>query len=252
MKSTKVQCGEDNINYRKSHMSDGKGEAYHSNFNTYKWRAYLWQRERNILKHIIIKYFPDDIHLSHLDFACGTGRILSLLSDNVEKSCGIDISPSMISVCKREVPNADLVLADITENNEIFSGATFNIITAFRFFPNAEQELRLKVLQNLTSKLTNNGILVFNNHKNYGNGFYFICRMLGRHKRTLKKSDIAELVRLAGLKIIDVYPIGALPFHEKYKPLPSFICDIIDKIISIFSIAPSICQNVIYICKKVE
>ena len=48
-----------------------------------------------------------------VDYGCGAGRLLRAAADDGRKCAGIDISPTMIELCRRFVPGADLhVLAD--------------------------------------------------------------------------------------------------------------------------------------------
>ena len=82
--------------------------------------------------------------LVHLDFACGTGRILEYFAGRVDSSTGVDVSDSMMEVAGRWPPKAELIEADLTQN-DVLGDRRFNLITAFRFFPNAEPELRQAV-----------------------------------------------------------------------------------------------------------
>ena len=63
--------------YRESHLQ--KGADYHESFATQPHMAMVWRLERRLLTRIVREHFPAELP-TYLDFACGTGRILGLLS----------------------------------------------------------------------------------------------------------------------------------------------------------------------------
>lgn len=233
--------------YRSSHVKSERGMVYDDNFLTHAWRAYLWERE----KHILRKLFSNiDARNSHLDFACGTGRILEYLQQFVITSTGVDISESMLEVCRKRIKRARIIKADITRENILY-GEQFDIITAFRFFSNAQKSLRFEAMQAISGLLKENGIIVFNNHKNSTNGFYLLSKLFGRNKVTMSKSEVHDLVSDCGLKVVMTFPIGALPSHERYMLLPRWVSSVIDWLVCVMQFGETLCQNVIYVCKKI-
>jgi predicted TPR repeat methyltransferase len=130
------------ISYRDSHKHTGKGAEYEVHYQTQAWDRFLWSREQKILLNILDKYFANrDIHL--LDFACGTGRVTNLLENRVATSTGVDVSESMLTIAREKLKRTEIIQADITREKNILKPKKFNLITAFRFFLNAEPELRL-------------------------------------------------------------------------------------------------------------
>lgn len=236
------------IDYRNSHTAADKGISYDDHFLTHSWRAYLWEREKNILKTIIANNEQKD---TYLDFACGTGRIIEYVNQFVKVSVGVDISESMLAVCRQRINGVQIINADITREN-IFANKKFDIITAFRFFPNAQKNLRNEAMMAISGLLKENGIIIFNNHKNATNGFYLLAKFFKRKKISMKKTEINRLINECGLEIVKIYPIGALPFHERYMLLPSRICTVIDWLICAMGIGETLCQDIIYVCKKIE
>lgn len=154
------------ISYRESHKYAAKGAEYERHCETQAWERFLWSRERKILLGILQKYFAGrDVHL--LDFACGTGRITSLLENRVKTSTGVDVSGSMLAIAREKLKRTEIIEADITTEN-ILKPRKFNLITVFRFFLNAEPELRSAAIGRLVELLAEDGRLVFNNHHSLG------------------------------------------------------------------------------------
>ena len=125
----------------------------------------VWQIERDFLSHFYSRNESNWPQCSYLDFACGTGRVIAFMEDRVATSRGIDISPEMLDIARTKVCRSELICTDITRGEP--PEGSYDLITAFRFFLNAEPELRLRVLKALALRLKNeNSRLVFNNHGN--------------------------------------------------------------------------------------
>lgn len=123
----------------------------------------LWDIEKKILDKLLNKYAGYTSDKSLLDFACGTGRITSYLEGRFQTAVGVDISEAMAKVFRARVKNAKIVVGNFVENPDLVSG-TFDVITAFRFFLNAEPELRERVLEAIRSHMSDDSILIVNNH----------------------------------------------------------------------------------------
>lgn len=200
--------------YRDSHKALDKGPAYDRHGREHPWRKYVWSREQKILMEILEKYFEGkDIYL--LDFACGTGRIAGFLENRVKKSTGIDVSKSMLEVARKKLKHTEIIEADITAGN-VLEGSKFNLITAFRFFLNAEPELRLAAIRVIAELLAQDGYLVFNNHCNLGAPRLKLSYMRHRKKylqhiyNAMTIQEMNELVEQVGLEIIEIYAAGFL------------------------------------------
>ena len=101
-----------------------------------------------------------------LDFACGSGRVLELLEGHVGKATGVDVTESMLEVAADVTERSRLVHADITRSDDL-DGEQFDLITAFRFFPNAELDLRHEAMAKLATLLAPGGIPDFQqSHQN--------------------------------------------------------------------------------------
>lgn len=234
--------------YRRSHSDVDKGRAYDANFARYRWRAYLWEREKKVLGSILDRGLVRS-PVRHLDFACGTGRILSYLSSRVGSSTGIDVSPSMLECCRVACPKSKLVQADITKE-QVLPSSSFDLITAFRFFPNAQDELRRSALKSLTKLLAPGGILVFNNHKHAGSIAFRFLKKYGRARRIMYFDEVQRLLQGAGMKIVETHSIGCLPAEERVMIFPAFLHDVADRVGEYFDVAKNLGQDQIYVCER--
>lgn len=242
------------ISYRESHKYEGKGAEYEAYYQTSDWERFLWSREQQIIPAILEKYFGDkDIHL--LDFACGTGRIASLLEDRVMTSTGVDVSGSMLAIARDKLKRTEIIEADITAEN-VLQGRKFNLITAFRFFLNAEPELRCSAVKALAELLDDDGCFVFNNHHNLGSPW--IRLLYARHLRknpqgtfnVMSIEQMNDLVESAGLEITDIYPAGF--FHPPKVPISYRLNRAIDSITCRLKFMNRFSENTIAVCRRRE
>jgi SAM-dependent methyltransferase len=101
-----------------------------------------------------------------LDFACGTGRVLSVLEPLVDAADGVDISDNMIAVARGKCPKARLLVGDVLARPELLQPG-YDLISCFRFVLNAEPDLRRRVLKRLRQVLrAPDGLLLVNIHGN--------------------------------------------------------------------------------------
>lgn len=234
--------------YRNSHMEKGKGGIYHSSFASDKHRKMMWRLEKRYITKIIERHFPNSPD-AHLDFACGTGRLLAFLEPMCKKSTGVDISEEMLSVAKTHTAT-DLVHADLTAD-DVLGDVQFDLITAFRFFPNAEPLLRLQALEVLVKHLRNNGVLLFNNHRNNESLLArFRRRAFGNSYRGMNIEEITSLMANAGLEVISIDSAGILhdSFSSDFFPGSLFYC--IERLMGVIPFTRSYGYNQIIVCKR--
>ena len=235
-------------NYRDSHK--GKGRDYHADFAENPRRALIWSIERRFLADIVRRYLPGG-EVAHLDFACGTGRILAFFEDHVDSSTGVDVATSMLETARSVVSKAKLIEADITRE-PVFDGQQFDLITAFRFFPNAEPKLRQEVIETLTSLLRPGGLFVFNNHRNASCLFHRVARMLKRTSASvigMPAEEVATLVESVGLNIKKTYHVGIVPEVETRLLRPRFLVSWLESMATYFPVA-RLSENLVYVCHK--
>ena len=239
----------DQRDYRDSHTDAGKGQLYDERFDRWPWRRYLWQREREILTDVLTRRLQDG-PITHLDFACGTGRILEFLRPFTSQSVGLDVSESMLGRCRAKAPDAEIINADIT-HTDVLGHRTFRLITAFRFFAHAQPELRTQAMEALSWHLADDGILVFNNHRNRSSTLLALGRCLGREVWGMSRGEVAELVASAGLAVDEVFAVGALPISD-HRPMlfPPSVHATADRAVNLCGLGPILCQDCIYVCRR--
>tara|TARA_B110000091_G_C13792709_1_gene466414 strand:+ start:519 stop:1250 length:732 start_codon:yes stop_codon:yes gene_type:complete len=237
--------------YTKSHLH--RGELYHDEFLNNVYRSTIWELEQEVLNKILKIYFNDELINNYLDFACGTGRIIKHFESSTINSVGIDVSESMLNVAKKNCSKSKLLIGDLT-HNDVLNNEQFDLITAFRFFPNAEESLRKQVADVLSTHIKKNGYLVFNNHKNSTSLYYRTKQIFkaSNMKLGMSENEIMTFLKDTDLKVIKKFHIGLLPATDS-KPM--FGRKYLKKIEKIFMKLPSriICnmsQDVIYVCIK--
>jgi len=210
--------------YRTSHL--GKGDEYHDKFSRFVYTSVIWELEQQQMLGLIRSLFPDPGSASHMDFACGTGRILALLEPIVGSSTGVDISDTMLAVAGERAKKARLICTDLTRSQEL-TGEQFELITSFRLFPNAEPQLREEVMAQLSQRLAPGGKLIFNNHKRCGSLAFrwrrFLTRIgLKKNTKPLHCMSDDEAIQLAarhGLELVTESHVGVLPILRRKRPL---------------------------------
>jgi ubiquinone/menaquinone biosynthesis C-methylase UbiE len=191
--------------YRNSHLA--KGEDYDSDLSQGNFNTYMTLREYVLLDRIVGNLFKDSIP-RYLDFACGTGRITSHIAPKAGKSYGVDLSPSMQEVAREKCPDTEFILQDIT--TKPLEVEPVDLVTAFRFFGNAQDELRKQALAALNPLVKPGGYLVFSNHRNPWSIHNLLLRMTGNEIDVdLSYKKVSNLLNEAGFKIKRTYGIGA-------------------------------------------
>jgi SAM-dependent methyltransferase len=212
-------------NYRESHV--GKGRDYHDKFVRGPYRSVIWELEQVQLLAILARYrigHPSSLRL--LDFACGTGRILQLFESHVDAAVGVDVSKSMLEVAQSHLSQVELLHADLTRE-PVLADRQFELMTAFRFFPNAEPVLRDDVMRELVGLLADDGILIMNNHLRCRGTKMRLRRALGRFKgrhderdlHCMSDVEVEELAEQSGLSIIEDHTLAVLPVLKEKRPL---------------------------------
>ncbi len=212
-------------NYRESHV--GRGQDYHDKFIHGPYRSLVWELEQTRLLEILGRHpAGQSAGLRLLDFACGTGRVLQLLESRVASSTGIDVSQSMLDVARSHLSRTELLLADITRE-PVLLDRRFDLITAFRFFPNSEPALRNEVMGELVNRLSESGILILNNHlRCEGTKMRLrlaLRRFFGRGKdkvfHCMSDKEVVALVERFDLAILEEHHLAILPILKEKRPL---------------------------------
>ncbi|MEY2548642.1 MAG: hypothetical protein QOD64_1224 [Verrucomicrobiota bacterium] len=178
----------------------------------------IWKFERKFLSEFYDRNAPGWPRCSYLDYACGTGRVIAFLEGRPVRSVGIDVSPEMLKIARTKVRRSELFCCDLTSDATV--GDKYDLITAFRFFLNAEPNMRLGVLKALAVRLRNeNSRLVFNNHGNPWS-IKAIAWPIHRVRQWLRgretagnyltHSEVESLVAAANLRIVERTGCGLL------------------------------------------
>lgn len=234
--------------YRTSHLS--KGFEYHAEFTKNPRRALMWSLERRVLDRILVRHFPNGRY-DHLDFACGTGRVIAHLQSRANQSVGIDVSASMLAVAGQLAATARLLCADITRD-AVLESERFDLITAFRFFPNAEESLRDEAMSALVKRLAPDGLLVFNNHCHSGGLNRRLVRLLKGSAvklNDMSRQECEDLVARHGLRVSDLYHLGVLPDYETILLRPRWLVSGLERVLQHVPVA-SCAENLIFVCSR--
>jgi len=223
--------------YRNQFIDEDSVSNYDTNeYADYSYGSLLWHIEKEQLSHFLRGYENTKL-LDYLDFACGTGRVISQLETHFGSASGIEISSSMIERAKRRTSISNFFCIDISCIDDDFPPhkEAYDLISAFRFFLNAEPDLRLSILERLKSFLKkDDSVLIFNNHgnlfshklllwpyhaiKNYGKGYRTSGNYM-THGEVLQLLDAVglEVIKKRGCGILSPRILTLLPFDSALK-----------------------------------
>jgi SAM-dependent methyltransferase len=207
--------------YRVSHLGAEKAQAYDDDlWDPEAAKGLDWLVEQQLLTDLLPTLVPPGPR-SVVDFACGTGRVLEFLGRHYASPVGIDVSPDMLALARDRCPRATMVLGDVTTGPEIAPGP-FDLITAFRFFLNAEPDLRSAALTWMRGALRPNGFVVANFHLNPASlrGTYLRLRMKpAARPPMLSLEDACQLFVAHGFTVHQTLGYGFLPFRREGRQL---------------------------------
>lgn len=191
--------------YRLSHQ--GKGEDYDRALQEGDFNTYMAKLEAKIVCESVRKIFPAGVP-RYLDFACGTGRITCLLEEYAEYSFGIDLSETMLAEARNKCKKTTFSVQDLTQKP--LSEDSFDLVTAFRFFGNAQDELRQAALKAIARLVKPGGYLILNNHRNPRSFHSQLLRLRGDEvPGTLEPSNLQLMLEDNGFRIYKNHGIGA-------------------------------------------
>ena len=205
---TEVEADED---YRLSHLS--RGGTYDATLAAAPFDAYMARAESRHLRRIVPTLFPS-APPRYLDFACGTGRITAAVAPLCAEATGVDISHDMLEQARRKCPTVRFMHADLTRSDVDLG--SFDLVTAFRFFGNAQQSLRVAALDAIHRVLRPNGYLVINSHRNpHSLSALLHAATGGDGDMDLHYFKLRSLLRHCGFEVQQVLPIGAWMYRSK-------------------------------------
>ena len=198
--------------YRAIHIQ--KGSQYDSNLAESPFDAYMSGWERKHLPALLKRFFPNG-PVRYLDFACGTGRITQQVAPLAAESMGVDISPTMLDEARRKCPQTEFRQADLTKEDPDLG--EFDLATSFRFFGNAQDELREDALRAISKRLTRGGHLIINSHRNPRALYSVLGRLTGgsADAMDLHLPKLRGLLERHGLDVVHLQPIGAWMYRTR-------------------------------------
>jgi O-antigen/teichoic acid export membrane protein/SAM-dependent methyltransferase len=209
------------ISYRESHLGAAKARSYDEDlWDPRAAKGLDWLVEQRLLAEIL-RSTGSSATGSTVDFACGTGRVLEFLGHYFPAPVGIDVSPDMLTLARARCPHAELILGDVTITPGLAPGP-YDLITAFRFFLNAEPPLRSEVLAWMRACLRPRGLVVANFHLNPASlrGRYLRLRMNPADK--VPMMGIAEARKLFadnGFTVCRILGYSYLPYRRDGRHL---------------------------------
>lgn len=202
------------MDYRHSHIE--KGHEYDDALDANPWDRYMHGVEATFLSEVVPGLFRD--RPRYLDFACGTGRITSVVAPMAADVTGVDVSESMLAEARKKMPDARFVFADLTREQPDIG--LFDLVTSFRFLGNAEPELRAAAIAALNRHQPIGGYLIVNNHRNPASLANLSRKMRGSAVDVdLTHRRLSRLLNSGGYEIVKVRPVGAWQFRAKLESL---------------------------------
>lgn len=237
--------------YRNSHTQVGKGAVYDCRlYAEDSAHTSLWHLESQYLSDLIERLVPGKN--KYLDFACGTGRIIASFAECFNEADGIDISEPMLALARAKKLKAELIQGDITKDANIV-GDGYDLITAFRFFLNAQDSLRREVITILAEKLAPDGILVFNIHNSKPSLLWLQNSFMNIFKtakvKSMSRRQVNELLKDTPLQIVETTAFGIIPkaAHIILKPR---LWRWLDRTLRKCRFLQNIGSDVIYVCRR--
>ena len=238
--------------YSLTFQSDEAAKKYEEVlYGSQSYDSFIWSLQINQLLKLFDNLRSTKKELVHLDFACGTGRVLSAVEAMTARSVGLDVSANMLSIARQKVRKATLVEGDILKEPDIV-GHDYDVITVFRFFLNAEPELRKQMIDVLASRLRDHtSRLIFNIHGNSQSLRHLALAwhaIRGQHYAEMSHREVRTLVDQAGLQIEARYGFGISP-ALLHRTMLSPLARSIDRFASKLQFLQSFSYDVLFVCK---
>jgi len=222
----------------------------------------IYELEKQVLLKLLADM--DSRKKACMDLACGTGRWTEILQEHFKETIGVDVSEQMVSLAKQKCQKAEFIVTDITgdDADNRLQGREFDVITAFRFYKNAQEQLREQVTEAIPEYLKKNGLFIFDLHLNTFSfmgilagiiRFFKLQRPLGIGEltvRTISLNDIKNLFKQSPFEVIDYYGMGVLPGRTNYTLLPKKLLYKIESFFTTHKILRNFSYNILVVAKK--
>jgi SAM-dependent methyltransferase len=239
--------------YRDQHASIKAAEEYDELYSSGTFDDWLWKYEKEYLAVLIAKYLPLG-GFDYLDFACGSARILSTIEEHARMAVGVDVSFAMLQRAPQRLRRSLLLCADPIATSCI-RDRTFDLVTAFRFFLNAEPGLREGALRLIHRVLREEGLLVFNVHGNKWSprmpAVIFRRALLGhRNVNHISVRQVWRMLDRNGFRVVEWAGFGLLT-PKTYKLLGRARGDRLQGLCHRFPRLQRLCVDLVFVCRRV-
>lgn len=251
--------------YNGRFRSDGEVSSYEDGeYAPGSYASFIWALQRPFLEKYLLHQKSTVPSVRLLDFACGTGRVLSFVEDLVDESVGLDISPEMVRIAAGKCRRSTFYIGNIIDDPQIVVGK-YEVITLFRFLLNAEPDLRLAILRWLRSRMNEqHGFLIANMH---GNAWSLRHSALSFHKWRKRSTssgeegsdqllsemtprDVYNLFRTSGFEIVEQIGFGLLPQVVFRTPLRYF-SRWLDRTFAGAPLLKNVSIDLLFLCKPI-
>jgi len=222
----------------------------------------IYELEKRVLANLLPEMNAQQKTL--MDFACGTGRWTQFLENYFKETVGVDVSEQMIQLARNKCSKANFIVTDITQNSTDgqLRDKQFDVITAFRFYKNAQPALRRSATEAVAKYLKDDGLFIFDLHLNTFSfmGLLANAIKLSRMQKILKVDNltvrtislgrIRELFRNTPLQVVDFYGMGVLPGRSNCTILPQNMLYKVESFFTDKKILRPFSYNILVIAKK--
>ena len=221
--------------------------------------SFLWELQQPVVRALLERQRALLGRLRLLDFACGTGRILSFAEELASESDGVDISPAMLERARQRCRRSRLSAGDIVADASLAPGP-YDVITAFRFLLNAEPAARRAVLGALRARLAPDGLLIANVHGNATSLRHISLayrRWESRRPRAAGEARMLEemspraardLFAAAGFEMVEQIGFGILP-HLAHRSFLRPLARAVDRQLSARSVLRNLSVDLLFVCR---
>ncbi len=255
--------------YRSSYMemyrkAQGTGEAYDVSTGN-KFEQAIYSYEKDLLAELYTEYFGDKA-ITLLDFACGTGRIISVFDELVADKVGMDTSAYQLEAARGKGIAARFIEGNLVTSPELLEDGSFDLITSFRLFLNLERANRLPILRQLRRVLKDDGYLIVDNHMNrysvLGLMALFLRKVLRFPEKakarpgqrgiigTMSEMEFRSTLRAAGFRVIRVHRFWIIPGNKSLIALPQKALISVERLLARIPLLNLLSKNQVYVCQK--